>query len=108
MTELARQLLAYLERHGRGAENRQRRRHLARVLGCSDRALRKAIEELRALGYPVVGDPQRGGYFLAATRGEAEAAIAILKSYMMSHLRQIRMLEKRFGIDAQLSLPLEA
>ncbi len=104
MTELAREVLAYLQAHATGAENRIKRPALRRALGCGDRALRRAISELRELGYPVVGDTRLGGYYLAATRQEAEAAIAILKSYARNMERQIHNLQRAFGIEEQPKL----
>ncbi|MCD6351179.1 MAG: HTH domain-containing protein [Armatimonadetes bacterium] len=106
MTDLARQVLAYLQKFGLGAEQAQSRRVLATVLGCGDRALRAAIAELREQGYPIVGNPRGGGYYLAANRTEAEAARRILLSYIRSMARQVRALEQNFNLD-QARLPLE-
>ena len=107
MTELARQVLAYLQAHAVGAENRVSRPALRRALGRGDRAIRQAISELRELGYPIVGDPRRGGYYLAARREEAEVAIAILTSYASNILRQVHNLQRAFGLNGQQRLPLE-
>ncbi|MCD6350572.1 MAG: HTH domain-containing protein [Armatimonadetes bacterium] len=106
MTDLAWELLAYLQQYGSGASNAQSRRALAAALDCGDRSLRRAITELREHGYPIVGSPQGRGYYLAATPAEAEAARRILLSYIRSMARQVRALERGFDLD-QARLPLE-
>lgn len=106
MTELARRLLAYLQENCQGAERAHSRALLAAVVGCGDRALRRAIAELREEGYPIVGDPRTGGYYLAASRAEADVARAILLSYIRSLCRQTRALERQFDLG-QTRLPLE-
>ena len=107
MTELAREVLAFLQANAVGAENRVTRPALRRALGRGDRAIRQAISELCELGHPIVGDPRLGGYYLAANAEEAKRAIAILKSYARNIERRIRSLECAFGLNGQQRLPLE-
>jgi biotin operon repressor len=89
-------LQALLARHI-GAERGLSAAELARAAGVSERAVRKAISDLRGEGVAVCGHP-RTGYYIAATADELERTCAFLRARAMHSL----VLEARLR---RISLP---
>ena len=58
-----------------GRENRITREKLSRLTGRTDRLNRKAIEEARKAGVPVISSSRGKGYYIAETQGEIDALL---------------------------------
>ncbi len=110
---LSARVLAILKQH-RGAQSAVTGGDLARALGHhNDRQIRLVIQQLIADGHPIaasVCDP--AGYYVIATREEAEAYMAVLRSRATRTFKRMadlgRAVERVFGVPYQpLLLPLD-
>lgn len=103
---IAERVLAILEQH-RGADKAVTGRDLARALRQrNDRKIRMIIAGLIADGHPIaasVSDP--AGYYLIATREEAEAYMAVLRSRARQTFKRMadvgHAVERVFGVPFQ-------
>jgi hypothetical protein len=86
------EVLQFLSVHCQGRSNGLHVKDVVRRLGlliceASERAVRKAIDELREeLGVAIVGKPNTG-YFIATSQEELEEGCAFLRSRAMNSLR---------------------
>lgn len=74
-----------------GAENAVTRNTLAALTGLSDRAVRKAIQDLRDRDLLIVNDQSGHGYYLA-TSGDLEA---LQRQYRQDTARALSILKRR-------------
>jgi biotin operon repressor len=83
------------------------RKMLVKRLGCTDRALRLAIAQLRLQGHLVIADDD-GGYRLARNRAEVEGFVGSLKSRIGELQRAVNAMEREAAVEfpggAQMSM----
>lgn len=80
----------------------QSRALLARKLGCSDRALRRAVRELRKEGHTVCSDSEMGGYWLG-TDEETKRLVKELEHRGLDLLETARKIKAR-QLDGQVRI----
>ena len=100
----ARDLEAHLRRWALGPAHAQDVRHLASILGVSERKVRTLVTHLRTAGHPVLATPNRG-YFWPSARRDAEHTLAFLQARIET-TRQVRAgirrgLDSEFGCDSE-------
>jgi biotin operon repressor len=79
----------------------QSRESLCRRIGCSDRRLRLAVQELRAAGIPICSNAQTSGYWIGSEE-EIRHLARDFRSRGLSLLEVSRKLELGIGKDEQV------
>lgn len=87
-----------------GRENRITREELSRLTGRADRLNRRAIEEARKAGVPVISSSRGKGYYIAETQGETDALLREIWARVRSLLKTYWTLKKRLKLDGQMTL----
>jgi biotin operon repressor len=77
-----------------GKENAIPRHDLARVLGLTDRACRKAIEEARDRGELIVNDGDGEGYYLACDIDQIESQYRKDRARALSVLKRLKTMRR--------------
>ena len=71
-----------------------RRIHLRALLDCTDRALRRAVQEARDAGHPIVADPKRGGYYYSEDPEHVRRVQADYIARIRAMAQTVRALER--------------
>jgi len=77
-----------------GKENAITRSDLARILGMTDRAVRKAIEEARDRGALICNDGDGEGYYKASDIGQIERQYRVDRARALSTLKRLKTMRK--------------
>ena len=77
-----------------GKENAIPRADLARVLGLTDRACRKAIEEARERGELICNDCDGQGYYLASDIGQIERQYRVDRARALAVLKRLKTMRR--------------
>ena len=77
-----------------GKENAIPRADLARVLGMTDRACRKAIEEARDRGELICNDGDGAGYYLASDIGQIERQYRVDKARAVAVFKRLKTMRR--------------
>ena len=109
MTELARELLAYLQKHAIGEDRAKTRSFLCAVLGCTDRQPRAAVQELRKAHRGICTRRKApGGYYYAEHVEQIEETAKDLEKQAFDLLERAYGLRRAYGLPVpkyQLRLP---
>lgn len=87
-----------------GRENRITREELSRLTGRADRLNRKAIEEARKAGVPVISSSHDRGYYIAQSSSETDKLLREIWARVRSLLKTYWTLKKRLKLDGQMTL----
>lgn len=87
-----------------GRDNRITREKLSRLTGRTDRLNRKAIEEARKAGIPVISSSYDRGYYIAETQEEIDSLLRETWARIRSLLKTYWTLKKRLRIEGQMTL----
>ena len=94
MTDLATRVLATLQKRRDVTAAPAARRYLCELLKCKDRPLRKAIEDLRAEGYPIIAHP-KGGYYYSARPEDIRLLYDQCRMRLVAHARTMKAFRGR-------------
>lgn len=87
-----------------GRDNSITREKPSRLTGRTDRLNRKAIEEARKAGVPVISSSRGKGYYIAETQGEIDTLLRETWARIRSLLKTYWTLKKRLRIEGQMTL----
>ncbi len=87
-----------------GRANRITRERLSRITGKTDRINRRAIEEARKAGIPVISSSYDRGYYIAETQEEIDSLMRETWARIRSLLKTYWTLKKRLRAEGQMTL----
>lgn len=83
-----------------GRENAIKRRELAELASLTDRQMRRAIQQLRAEGAPILNDMDGRGYYVSYEKREMQRQIKQIKSRISELAKQQAYLERYIRLEA--------